>query len=304
MKYRNMDMHVHSCFSVEPVPGIKGVTFSPKETPEELYARAKARGMDFVTITDHDTIDGCLDFLARHPEADDFVVGEEVSTELPVSRLTVHINVYGHDRAQHEELQRRRGDAFAVAAYCREQGLFFVWNHPFYRENLSTIEEEEFMRLVAEVPVIEVRNGGRMQVLNVLAEELAAREGKAMQGGSDTHTGNIGSVYTAVPCEDLASFFAGILARASRIVGHHSTRRDFLLHNYLAGRRHVVDLNLRRMASPLQRVRMRGLGLLAYALSPWVVRRHFRGQVAMARIALANLSAFGHLDETLLLDAA
>jgi len=304
MQYRNMDMHVHSCFSVEPVPGLTGVMFSPKETPDELYATAKARGMDFITITDHDTIDGCLDFLARHPGARDFVVGEEVSTELPVSRLTVHVNVYGHDLAQHEELQRRRGDAFAVAAYCREQGLFFVWNHPFYRENLSTIEEEEFMRLVAEVPVIEVRNGGRMQVLNVLAEELAVREGKAMQGGSDTHTGNIGSVYTAVPCEDVAGFFAGILARTSRIVGHHSTKRNFLLHNYLAGRRHVIDLNCRRMTSPLQRARMRGLGWLAYALSPWVVRRHFRGQVEMARIALANLRAFGHLDGTLLLDAA
>ncbi len=304
MRYRNMDMHVHSCFSVEPVPGLKGVTFSPKETPDQLYECAKARGMDFVTITDHDTIDGCLDFLARHPGVDDFVVGEEVSTELPASKLTVHINVYGHDRSQHEELQRRRGDAFAVAAYCREQGLFFVWNHPFYRENLSTIEEAEFMQLVAEVPVIEVRNGGRMQVLNVLAEELAVREAKAMQGGSDTHTGNIGSVYTAVPCENVAGLFAGILARTSRIVGHHSTRRNFLLHNYLAGRRHVVDLNCRRMDSPLQRARMRSLGWLAYALSPWVVRRHFRGQVEMARIALANLRTFGHLDEALLLDAA
>jgi hypothetical protein len=299
-----MDMHVHSCFSVEPVPGLKDVTFSPKETPGELYVTAKARGMDFVTITDHDTIDGCLDFLARHPEADDFIVGEEVSTELPVSKLTVHINVYGHNRAQHEELQRRRGDAFAVAEYCKRERLFFVWNHPFYRENLSTIEEAEFMRLVAEVPVIEVRNGGRMQVLNVLAEELAVSEGKAMQGGSDTHTGNIGSVYTAVPCEDVAGFFAGILERSSRIVGHHSTRRNFLLHNYLAGRRHVVDLNCRRMASPLQRARMRGLGLLAFALSPWVVRRHFRAQVEMARIALANLPAFGHLNGALLLDAA
>ncbi len=304
MRYGNMDMHVHSCFSVEAVPGLRDVTFSPKETPDELYERAKARGMDFVTITDHDTIDGCMDFLARHPEVEDFVVGEEVSTELPVSKLTVHINVYGHDSGQHEELQRRRGDAFAVAEYCWKQGLFFVWNHPFYRENLSTIEDEEFMRLVADVPVIEVRNGGRMQVLNVLAEELAVRAGKAMQGGSDTHTGNIGSVYTAVPCEDLTGFFVGILARTSRIVGHHSTRRDFLLHNYLAGRRHTVDLNCRRMTSPLQRVRMRGLGVLAFALSPWVVRRHFRDQIDMARIALANLKAFGHLNEAVLLDAA
>ena len=74
-------MHVHSCFSTETIPGVEGVFFSPRETPEEIYRRAKAAGMDFVTITDHDTIDGCLDFVARNPGARDFVVGEEVSRQ-------------------------------------------------------------------------------------------------------------------------------------------------------------------------------------------------------------------------------
>ncbi|MGE5234855.1 MAG: PHP-associated domain-containing protein [Acidobacteriota bacterium] len=303
MRFKKMDMHVHSCFSVEPIPGVVGVLFSPKETPEELYERAKASGMDFVTITDHDTIDGCLDFLARHPEARDFIVGEEVSTQLPKSGLTVHINVYGHNSRQHAELQRRRPDAFAVATFCREEDLFFCWNHPFYRENLSTIEETEFMQLVHEVPVLEVRNGGRMQLLNVLAEEVAVREGKAMQGGSDSHTGNIGSVYTAVPCVTPEGFFAGILAGDSRIVGQHSTMRNFLFHNYLIGTRHTVASTCATLTSPLERARVRSLGVLAVMLSPWIVRRHFRGQVEMASIALANLSAFGHLPRTLL-DAA
>lgn len=300
MNYKSMDMHVHSCFSSEEIPGVRGVTFSPRETPDEIYARAKERGMDFVTITDHDTIAGCLDFLANHPGVDDFVVGEEVSTQLPESELTVHINVYGHDAVQHAELQRRRGDAFEVARYCREQGLFFVWNHPFYRENLSTIEEQEFMRLVDEVDVLEVRNGGRMQTLNVLAEEVAVRKGKAMQGGSDTHTGNVGAVYTAVPCEDLAGFFAGILGRTSRIVGRHSTPRTFLLHNYLIGRRTVIEHHLRAAASVSERLRLRALGALSYALSPWIVRKHFRGQVEMARIAIENLALLGDVPDQVL----
>jgi predicted metal-dependent phosphoesterase TrpH len=303
MHFKKMDMHVHSCHSSEAIPGVKGVLFSPKETPEELYDLAKARGMDFVTITDHDTIAGCLEFLARHPDARDFVVGEEVSTELPASKLTVHINVYGHSPSQHRELQRRRGDAFAVARYCKEERLFFCWNHPFYRENLSTIEEREFMRLIAEVPVLEARNGGRMQLLNVLAEEVAVCEGKGMQGGSDTHTGNIGSVYTAVPCATLGGFFAGILAGDSRIVGRHSTMHDFMFHNYLVGARRTVVSACARLTSPLARARVRSLGVLAVLLSPWIVRRHFRGQLEMAQIALGSLSAFGHLPRTLL-DAA
>lgn len=303
MPLMKMDMHVHSCFSVEQIPGVKGVTFSPRETPDEIYARAKARGMDFVTITDHDTIAGCLDLLSRRGDLPDFIIGEEVSTQLPHSRLTVHINVYGHNEEQHRELQRRRPDAFQVVRYCREQGLFCAWNHPFYRENLSTIEEPEFMELVRQVDVLEVRNGGRMQLLNVLAEELAVREGKGMQGGSDTHTGNVGSVYTAVPCHDLTSFFAGIRAGNSRIVGHHSTPRTFLLHNYLVGRRQVLDQHWRLASGAAQTMRVLWLGALSLALSPWIVRNHFRGQVEMARLALNRLGILNRVEEWVL-DAA
>jgi predicted metal-dependent phosphoesterase TrpH len=300
MRYKKMDMHVHSCFSEEDIPGVSGVRFSPRESPEELYERAKARGMDFVTITDHDTIEGCLDFISRNRTARDFVIGEEVSTRLPVSGLTIHINVYGHSRRQHAELQRRRASAFAVVDFCRDERLYCCWNHPFYRENLSTIEESEFMRLLAEVPAIEARNGGRMQLLNELAEEIAVRAGKPVQAGSDTHTGDIGSVYTAVPCATPEGFLAGILAGDSRIAGSHSTWRGFLFRNYLTGTRQTVRRALRRRTSTVARARVMALGALAVLLSPWVVSRHFREQLDMARIALANLSDFRHPTRTIL----
>lgn len=303
MRQKKMDMHVHSCYSVEPIPNLSGITFSPKDSPEEIYGRAKERGMDFVTITDHDTIDGCLDFMARYPGRRDFVVGEEVSTELPVSRLTVHINVYGHDRRQHEALQKRRGNAFEVVRYCREEGLCFVWNHPFYRENLSTIEANEFLGFLDHVPVLEVRNGGRMQVLNVLAEEVAVSFGKAMAGGSDTHTGNVGEVYTAVPCATVDGFFAGVVQGGSRVVGRHSTRRNFLRQNYLAGIRQTVAANVCRRSSALRGLRVLSLAALAVLLSPLVVRRHFAGQKEMARLAMTALPVLGRLSPAIL-DAA
>ena len=47
--------------------------------PEEVYALAKRRGMDFVTITDHDTIDGVL-AIADRP---DVFVSEELTAALP-----------------------------------------------------------------------------------------------------------------------------------------------------------------------------------------------------------------------------
>ena len=50
--------------------------------PEEVYALAKRRGMDFVTITDHDTIDGALELADRQ----DVFVSEELTAASPASR--------------------------------------------------------------------------------------------------------------------------------------------------------------------------------------------------------------------------
>ena len=77
------DLHVHSWHSLQS----GNLTFLQSRdcysSPEDVYRTAKARGMDLVTITDHDSIDGCLEFLDRHPDATDFIVGEEVSCRLP-----------------------------------------------------------------------------------------------------------------------------------------------------------------------------------------------------------------------------
>ena len=73
-------------------------------SPERVYRLAKARGMDVVTITDHDSIDGCLHFLNRHPEkhAEDFLIGEEVTAHLPeFSARSTSPSTGGVDEAQH-----------------------------------------------------------------------------------------------------------------------------------------------------------------------------------------------------------
>ena len=71
--------------------------------PEDVYRVAKARGMDLVTLTDHDSIDGALEFLSAHPDADDFIMGEEVSCRFPGAGLDVHLGVYGMTEALHRD---------------------------------------------------------------------------------------------------------------------------------------------------------------------------------------------------------
>lgn len=57
-------MHVHSTASEISKLGVQRSLSLPERAtePEEVYELAKARGMDFVTITDHDTIDGALEY--------------------------------------------------------------------------------------------------------------------------------------------------------------------------------------------------------------------------------------------------
>jgi len=78
--------------------------------------------MDLVTITDHDSIDGCLDLLNRLGDLPDFVMGEEVSAYLPQFQHTIHLGVYGHSEAQHREIQSLRANGEEIGGLLAAAG--------------------------------------------------------------------------------------------------------------------------------------------------------------------------------------
>ena len=61
-----VDMHCHSTASQLSRLGVQRSLGLPEcaTPPEEVYELAKRRGMDFVTITDHDTIAGASSWRA------------------------------------------------------------------------------------------------------------------------------------------------------------------------------------------------------------------------------------------------
>ncbi|MEM5786331.1 MAG: PHP domain-containing protein, partial [Syntrophobacteraceae bacterium] len=63
-----IDLHVHSKHSIQPSQWILQKLGCPESftEPEALYRTAKRKGMDLVTITDHNTISGALE-IARFP---------------------------------------------------------------------------------------------------------------------------------------------------------------------------------------------------------------------------------------------
>ena len=111
--------------------------------------------MDIVTITDHDSIDGWLELLRPLPDADDILVGEEVSCRLPDGDIDVHLAVYGMTEALHRDVQPLRGNVFEVIARLREADVFFALNHllHFYR---GQVPLETYLHLLPLVPALEV----------------------------------------------------------------------------------------------------------------------------------------------------
>ena len=168
------DLHVHTCHSTQsgtlPFLGSRDCYSSP----EDVYRTAKARGMDLVCITDHDSIDGALELLERHPDESDVIVGEEVSCRFPGTGLEVHIAGYGMTEPLHRDVQALRGNVFDVTARLREAGALAVLNHllHFYR---GQVPFESYLQLLDGVDGLEVRNGTMLPAHNVLSEAIAAQ---------------------------------------------------------------------------------------------------------------------------------
>ena len=217
------DLHVHSYHSTQSGSFRFLRSRDCYSTPEAVYRTAKARGMDLVTITDHDSIGGCLEFLERHPDADDFIMGEEVTCRFPDGDIEVHLGVYGLTEAIHRELQPLRSNVIDVAALLHERGVFFALNHLlfFYRGQTPL---ESYLRILEIVSAVEARNGAMQQMHNDLVEETAQRSGRlAMTAGSDAHTlRRIGRTFIEVPgVRDAGRFLAALRRGEGRPGGMH-----------------------------------------------------------------------------------
>jgi glycosyltransferase involved in cell wall biosynthesis/predicted metal-dependent phosphoesterase TrpH len=190
-------MHCHSTASQLSRLGVQRSLGLPEcaTPPQEVYELAKRRGMDFVTITDHDTIDGALE-LEGLP---DTFVSEELTVRFAGEPQAVHVLCYGITLGDHEWLQAHAGDVEACAAYLHENGIACALAHPFF--NVAAPLTRRHRRRLAELfPIWEIRNGSRAAELNMPAAVYVDTRGGTGIGGSDDHAGvDIGRTWTEVP---------------------------------------------------------------------------------------------------------
>ncbi len=215
-----VDMHCHSTASQESRLGVQRAVGLPEcaTPPEEVYALAKRRGMDFVTITDHDTIAGVLEISDRP----DVFVSEELTAGFRGEGQAVHVLCYGITPEDHEWLQAHNGDVEVCAAYLHERDVACALAHPYYTV-AAPLTARHRRRLAELFPIWEIRNGARAPELNSPAATYVVTRDAIGIGGSDDHAGvDIGRTFTEAPSaagpeEFLAHMRAGdVLARGAQ----------------------------------------------------------------------------------------
>jgi len=223
------DLHVHTCHSnVSGSMRFLGSRdcYSP---PAEVYRVAKARGMDLVAFTDHDSIDGAHELLSARPDLTDVIIGEEVSCRFPDDDISVHLAVYGMTESLHRDLQPLRRNVFEAAARLRESGRFFALNHllHFYR---GQVPLDRYLRILHEVPALEVRNGTMLAGHNALITQIAMNvvapaspTGRfGLTAGSDAHTlRRVGTTWTEAPGRTRDDFIDSLRRGAGSPGGAH-----------------------------------------------------------------------------------
>ena len=201
------DLHVHSWYSGRAeVPVLEHVGRECYSAPLEVYERARRRGMDLVTLTDHDTIEGAL-ALAHLP---DTFASEEVTVLLDGGRQ-LHVNVFGLDERHHGALQARRSDFDAFLAFLAEERLPASVNHLF--SALTGARELADLRLpLGRLPLVEALNGAMPEGHNERARIVGREAGMAPVGGSDAPSlAHVARAFTTVPgARTKEEFLAGL----------------------------------------------------------------------------------------------
>lgn len=161
--FYKVDFHCHSDASPDSL--VK---------PAELIAAARAKGIDRLVVTDHNTIGGAQRCKELDPEL--IIVGEEIKTsgsELLASFVTKEIP---RDLEPKEAIKR-----------LRDQGAFISISHPF--DPHRGWQFNDLLEIIDLVDAVEVFNARcYRQEWNRQAFEFASEQGKPGTVGTDSHS--------------------------------------------------------------------------------------------------------------------
>ena len=258
------DIHVHTKYSDAPNDWfLKQIKAAESYVdPMHVYRTAKQRGMQFVTISDHDRIDGALELS----HLKDTFISAEATVTFPEDGCKIHCLVTGITERQWAEIDKRRDDIYQFQKYLRQENIIHSVAHPLFTVN-GKMTVEHFEKLLLLFNCFEAINGARDSrageiVSTVMANitenqllQMQRRHGiepsgekpwkKVFTGGSDDHSGVfIGTAYTATPEANNVNQYLGYLRQGRHLCGgaHGGSLR--LSHSLVAIARKYVQKNM------------------------------------------------------------
>src|SRR5262249_51664518 len=223
-----VDLHIHSYASNVTDYYASNSLAIPESysDPLENHRLLKARGMDLVTLTDHNSIDGVRVMLDAGLE--DVFISAEMTATFPEDGCNIHVTAANISEEEFAEIDRLRPNVYEMIAYLDERirdeaqdpdgrriayfmthPLMSTQNRPYGREGALSLWHLE--RALLLFHCFEIRNGTRARSCNALTarllasldasriEKLAEKHGlspkgptpwrKAVVGGSDDHSG-------------------------------------------------------------------------------------------------------------------
>jgi len=238
------DLHIHSRHSTRAADWVlRRLDFPASASdPLELYGMLRAAGMRFVTLTDQNTIDGCLE-IAHMP---DVILGEEVATVFPEDDCRIHVLVWGLTEAQHRDIEKARESIYDLQAYIFAQNLAHAVAHPFHSLN-GKLGPLHLQKLALMFRHFEGINGRYGELASTSAQSLLgnltprqieifnARTGldpthdepwrKVFTGGSDDHGGThpAGAFTETAACATAEDFLENIREGRCEAAGRAGT---------------------------------------------------------------------------------
>src|SRR5438034_5370134 len=246
------DLHIHSRYSARSEEWLfRRFDFPDSYSdPKELHGQLLKRGMDYATITDHDTIEGCLQ-IAHLPRT---FVSEQVTTYFPQDVCKLHILVWGISEQQHRDIEGIRDNIFDLQRYLKTKQITPAVAHPLSSVN-GKLEGHHLEQLILLFKHFEGINGLRDALLSDLAQTLfgqltpqkidalANRHNlapthaepwkKIFIGGSDDHGGQFAaSAFTETPSADSADKFLEFIRNGDCTVQGHGGTPLILSHGF------------------------------------------------------------------------
>ncbi|MCC5827933.1 MAG: glycosyltransferase [Phycisphaeraceae bacterium] len=247
-----VDLHVHSKYSDRPSEWVLRRIGSPESftEPMDIYRKCLERGMDFVTISDHNRLDGALS-IAHLPNT---FLSVELTTYFPENGAKLHVLAFGVTEAQFTHLQKARQSIYDLRRYIVENDIIASVAHPLFRPN-DKLTPDEIEKTLVLFNRFEGINGTRdpraSEMVNTIfraltpemIERMADRHGiepvgptpwiKTFTGGSDDHGGiYVASAYTQTPEASNVEQYLEHLRAGRHEMGGESGSSVMLAHSF------------------------------------------------------------------------